>query len=412
MTYIRKQYHTLRERILEPRRFMQILAGPRQVGKTTLVGQVLDDISIPYTLEVADAVEPKDSDWIHRVWESARATMQIRKEQERLLVIDEVQKIDNWSEVVKREWDEDSRRSVNLKVVLLGSSRLLLKRGMTESLAGRFELIRLGHWSLQEMRDAFGVTLDQYIYFGGYPGPAGMIDNEKRWRKYIKDSLVAPAIEKDVIMTSNIYKPALMKQLFELGCGYSAEILSLTKLMGQLQDAGNVTTLAAYLDILDGCTLLTGLQKYAHDDARKRGSVPKYQVYNNALLTAYKGHSFLVDRTDTKLWGRWVESAIGTHILSMAEELDYKVYYWREPKRSKDESDKEVDFVIDNDGELTAIEVKSGRRGMNSGLPAFVEAFHPKRAFVVGTGGVSLEDFLNSDMETLLNHLFNGNIST
>ena len=403
MTYIRKQYHTLRERILEPRHFMQILAGPRQVGKTTLVGQVLNDISIPYTLEVADAVNPKDSDWIHRVWESARATMQIRKEQERLLVIDEVQKIDNWSEVVKREWDEDSRRRVNLKVVLLGSSRLLLKRGMTESLAGRFELIRLGHWSLQEMRDAFGVTLDQYIYFGGYPGPAGMIDKEKRWRKYIKDSLVAPAIEKDVIMTSNIYKPALMKQLFEVGCGYSAEILSLTKLMGQLQDAGNVTTLAAYLDILAECALLTGLQKYAHDDARKRGSVPKYQVYNNALLTAYKGHSFLADRTDTKLWGRWVESAVGTHILSMAEELDYKVYYWREPSRSKDESDKEVDFIIDNDGELTAIEVKSGHRGTNSGLPAFVETFHPKRAFIVGTGGVSLEDFLSCDIESLLN---------
>ncbi len=191
-----------------------------------------------------------------------------------------------------------------------------------------------------------------------------MIDNEKRWRKYIKDSLVAPAIEKDVIMTSNIYKPALMKQLFELGCGYSAEILSLTKLMGQLQDAGNVTTLAAYLDILDECALLTGLQKYGRDDARKRGSIPKYQVYNNALLTAYKGHSFLADRTDTKLWGRWVESAIGAHILSMAEELDYKVYYWREPSRSKDESDKEVDFIIDNDGELTAIEVKSGRRGI------------------------------------------------
>lgn len=401
MTYIRKQYKTLRERILEPRRFMQILAGPRQVGKSTLVGQVLDDISIPYTFVVADAVDPKDSDWISRVWESARATMQLRKEPEHLLVIDEVQKIDNWSEVVKREWDEDCRRRVNLKVVLLGSSRLLLKRGMTESLAGRFELIRLGHWSLQEMRDAFGVTLDQYIYFGGYPGPAGMIDNEKRWRKYIKDSLVAPAIEKDVIMTSNIYKPALMKQLFELGCGYSAEILSLTKLMGQLQDAGNVTTLAAYLDILDECALLSGLQKYANDDARKRGSVPKYQVYNNALLTAYKGHSFLADRTDAMLWGRWVESAIGAHILSMAEELDYKVYYWRESSRGNDESDKEVDFIIDNDGELIAIEVKSGRRGMNSGLPAFVEAFHPKRSFIVGTGGVSLEDFLSYDIESL-----------
>lgn len=402
MNYIRKQYHTLKARIQEPRRFMQVLAGPRQVGKSTLVGQVLQDVPIPYSVEVADAVDPKDSDWIRRVWEGARTTMTLRGEAERLLVIDEIQKIDNWSEVVKREWDEDTRKHVNLKVVLLGSSRLLLKRGLTESLAGRFELIRLGHWSYQEMHDAFGVTLDEYIYFGGYPGAAHMIGDEKRWRKYIKDSLVAPAIEKDVLMTSNIYKPALMKQLFELGCGYSAEILSLTKLMGQLQDAGNVTTLASYLEILDQCALLTGLQKYADDDARKRGSIPKYQVYNNALLTAYKGRSFLMDRTDTTLWGRWVESAVGAHLLGMAEETDYQVYYWREPARNKADKDKEVDFIIVNDGEVTAIEVKSGRRGMNSGLPVFVEAFHPKKSFVVGSGGVSLEDFLRCDIEVLL----------
>lgn len=402
MDYIRKQYHTLKARIQEPRRFMQVLAGPRQVGKSTLVGQVLQDISIPYSLEVADAVEPKDSDWIRRVWEGARTTMMLRGESERLLVIDEIQKIDNWSEMVKREWDEDTRKHVNLKVVLLGSSRLLLKRGLTESLAGRFELIRLGHWSYQEMHDAFGVTLDEYIYFGGYPGAAHMIGDEKRWRKYIKDSLVAPAIEKDVLMTSNIYKPALMKQLFELGCGYSAEILSLTKLMGQLQDAGNVTTLASYLEILDQCALLTGLQKYANDDARKRGSIPKYQVYNNALLTAYKGRSFQTDRTDTMSWGRWVESAVGTHLLSMAEEADYQVYYWRESAKGRGEKDMEVDFIIVNDGEVTAIEVKSGRRGMNSGLPFFREAFHPKKSFVVGSGGVSLEDFLRCDIEVLL----------
>ena len=402
MDYIRKQYHTLKARIQEPRRFMQVLAGPRQVGKSTLVGQVLQDISIPYSLEVADAVEPKDSDWIRRVWEGARTTMMLRGESERLLVIDEIQKIDNWSEMGKREWDEDTRKHVNLKVVLLGSSRLLLKRGLTESLAGRFELIRLGHWSYQEMHDAFGVTLDEYIYFGGYPGAAHMIGDEKRWRKYIKDSLVAPAIEKDVLMTSNIYKPALMKQLFELGCGYSAEILSLTKLMGQLQDAGNVTTLASYLEILDQCALLTGLQKYAIDDARKRGSIPKYQVYNNALLTAYKGRSFQTDRTDTMSWGRWVESAVGAHLLSMAEEADYQVYYWRESAKSKGEKDMEVDFIIVNDGEVTAIEVKSGRRGMNSGLPSFREAFHPKKSFVVGSGGVSLEDFLRCDIELLL----------
>lgn len=400
MEYIRKQFSTLKERILEPRKFMQVIAGPRQVGKSTLVGQVLDRITIPRSLEVADAIDPKDSDWIHRVWEGARMTMTIRGEQEHLLVIDEIQKIKNWSEVVKREWDSDTRNHVNLKVVLLGSSRLLLKKGLTESLAGRFELIRLGHWSLQEMQEAFDVTLDQFIYFGGYPGPAGMTGDEKRWRKYIKDSLVTPAINKDVIMTSNIYKPALMKQLFELGCSYSAEILSLTKLMGQLQDAGNVTTLASYLEILDQCALLTSLQKYAHDDARKRGSIPKYQVYNNALLTAYKGRSFLSDRTDTRIWGRWVESAVGAHLLSMAEELDYQVYYWREP--GKGNKDLEVDFVVVNDGEVTAIEVKSGRRGMNSGLPAFIEAYHPKKAFIVGTGGVSLEDFLKCDIEQLL----------
>lgn len=402
MEYIRKQFTTLKERILEPRKFMQVVAGPRQVGKSTLVAQVLEQVSITHIIEVADGVDPKDSDWIHRIWESARATMMIRGVEEYLLVIDEVQKIENWSEIVKREWDADTRNRLNLKVVLLGSSRLLLKKGLTESLAGRYELIRMPHWSLQEMRDAFGVTLDEYIYFGGYPGPAHMIKDERRWRKYIKDSLVAPAIEKDVIMTSNIYKPALMKQLFELGCSYSAEILSLTKLMGQLQDAGNVTTLASYLKILDECALLTALQKYANDEARKRGSLPKYQVYNNALLTAYKGHSFVTDRTDTKAWGRWVESAIGAHLLSMADELDYKVYYWREPSRNKDEKDKEVDFIIDNGGEVTAIEVKSGRRGMNAGLPDFVQAFKPKRSFVVGTGGINLDDFLGCEIETLL----------
>lgn len=374
---------------------MHVLAGPRQVGKSTLVRQVVQELTIPYSVEVADAVDPKDSDWIRRIWEGARTTMTLRGEQERLLVIDEIQKIDNWSEVVKREWDEDTRRHIQLKVVLLGSSRLLLKKGLTESLAGRFELIRLEHWSYLEMHEAFGMTLDQYIYFGGYPGAAPLVEDEKRWRKYIKDLLVAPSIEKDVLMTSTIYKPALMKQLFELGCSYSAEMLSLTKLMGQLQDAGNVTTLAAYLELLDQCTLLKGLQKYAHDDARKRNSIPKYQVYNNALLTAYKGCSFLTDRTDTKLWGRWVESAIGAHLIGSAEELDYQIFYWRE-------SSLEVDFILVNKGEVTAIEVKSGRRGMNSGLPTFAKTFHPHRSFVVGTGGVSIEDFLSSDLEALL----------
>ena len=395
MEYLRKQYNTLKERIEEPRKFIQVIAGPRQVGKSTLVSQVLRQIELAYMMEVADGVDSKDTDWIRRVWESARTTMQLRKEKVFLLVIDEIQKIDNWSDAVKREWDEDTRMGLKLKVVLLGSSRLLLKKGLTESLAGRYELIRLGHWSYVEMQEAFGFTLDEYIYFGGYPGPAHLIKDERRWKKYVKDSLVAPAIEKDVIMTSNIYKPALMKRLFELGCGYSAEILSLTKLIGQLQDAGNVTTLAGYLEILNQCSLLAALQKYAKDDARKYNSIPKYQVYNNALMTAYKGRTFEKDRIDPRVWGRWVESAVGAYLLSMAEELEYQLYYWRE-------GTDEVDFVIVNGGECIAIEVKSGRRGMNSGLPKFVKAFHPKRSFVVGTSGVSLEDFLKSDLEELI----------
>ena len=395
MEYVKNQYNTLKVRIEEPRKFIQVIAGPRQVGKTTLINQVLRQIGFAYAMEVADGVDAKDTDWIRRVWDSARTAMLFRKEKEYLLVIDEIQKIANWSEAVKKEWDEDTRKGVNLKVVLLGSSRLLLKKGLTESLAGRYELIRLGHWSYQEMQDAFGFTLDEYVYFGGYPGPAHLIRDERRWKKYVKDSLVAPAIEKDVIMTSNIYKPALMKRLFELGCGYSAEVLSLTKLIGQLQDAGNVTTLAGYLEILNQCSLLAALQKYARDDARKYNSIPKYQVYNNALMTAYKGRTFEKDRIDPKVWGRWVESAVGAYLLGMAGELGYQLYYWRE-------GDDEVDFIIANDGESIAIEVKSGRRGMNSGLPKFVKAFHPKHSFVVGTSGVPLEDFLSCDLDALI----------
>lgn len=395
MDFIRKGYSTLKSRIEEPRKFIQVIAGPRQVGKTTLVEQVLNSITIPYSSEVADSISPDDSDWIRRIWESARSAMSLRKESEWLLVIDEIQKIDNWSEAVKREWDADSRNRINIKVILLGSSRLLIRKGLTESLAGRFELIRLGHWSLHEMQEAFGVTLDEYVYFGGYPGPASYINDMRRWKKYIKDSLVRPSIEKDVILTSNIYKPALMKRLFELGCHYSGEILSLTKIMGRLQDAGNVTTLANYLDLLNECNLLTGLQKYAKDNARKYSSIPKYQVYNNALMTAFKGTSFEKDRLEPQTWGRWVESAVGTHLLSMADELEYKVYYWRE-------KDDEVDFVVVSEAGCIAIEVKSGRRGMNSGLPKFVKAFHPSRSFVVGSHGVMLEDFLNGDLESLI----------
>lgn len=393
--YVRQKYNEIVERIKEPRRFIQVLAGPRQVGKTTLVRQVLSNIDIPYVSENADLVDPTDTDWIRKVWQAVRMQMLLEGQKETILVIDEIQKLNNWSEAVKREWDNDTRNNINIKVVLLGSSRLLLKKGLTESLAGRFELIRIGHWSYQEMHDAFGWDVDKYIYYGGYPGAAAFVDNEKRWKRYVKDSLVAPSIEKDVLMTSNIYKPALMRQLFDIGCSYSGELLSLTKIVGQLQDAGNATTIAHYINILDECNLIAGLQKYAMDDARKYNSIPKFQVYNNALLTAFKGRSYKTDRIDTEAWGRWVESAIGAHLLSQAAELDYKLFYWRERA-------DEVDFIIKSQHKCIAIEVKSGRRGTNKGLPLFEKTFHPDLSFVVGTGGVDIETFLKSDVGRLL----------
>lgn len=394
MEYKRQQFAEVLERMNEPRRFIQVLAGPRQVGKSTLIDQALSECQFPHYLYNADGIDENDTDWIRRIWESVRTQMDTKQEKEAVLAIDEIHKIKRWSEIVKREWDADTRNHRQLKLFLLGSSRLMLRKGLTESLAGRFELIRLGHWTLQEMEDAFGWTLDEWIYFGGYPGSAGLIKDMRRWRKYIKESLVAPAIEKDVILTSNIYKPALMKQLFEVGCSYSAQLLSLTKVLGQLQDAGNVTTLSSYLDILNQCNLLAGLQKYANDEARRYQSVPKFQVYNNALLTAFQGTTCEKDRIDPQIWGRWVESAVGAYLLGGAEESGYNVYYWRE--RSN-----EVDYIIARQGETIALEVKSGRRGMNSGLPKFCDNFHPKRALVIGTDGIPFNDFFHIQIDNL-----------
>jgi len=391
----KKEYSILKDRLAEPRRFIQVISGPRQVGKSTMVKQVLNDTDIPHIFVTADGVSPQNQQWINEVWETARARKNFANLPEFLLVIDEVHKVNNWSEAIKKEWDWDTFHDINIKVVLLGSSRLLLKDGLTESLAGRFELIRMSHWTYEEMHEAFGLNLNQYIYFGGYPGSAQYIKDEKRWRSYIKDSIIAPAITQDILMTKTIYKPSLMQQLFFLGCTYSGEEMSLNKILGQLQDAGNVTTLANYLNILDETRLLKGMQKYARDNARKYNSVPKLMVYNTALLSALSNTKYEQVYTAPKTWGRWVESAVGSYLLAKADELDYKVYYWRD-------RDEEVDFIIDYYGKLTAIEVKSGRRTTNTGLQVFKDSFNPEHALVVGSDAFPLEEFLRIDLEKLL----------
>lgn len=392
--YKRRHFIELKSRLLENRNKIQVLSGPRQVGKSTLIKQVLKEIDLPYLLVSADDVSSDNSNWITETWNTARSMMKIKKHETFILVIDEIHKIKNWSEAVKKEWDADTYNDLELRVVILGSSRLLIKDGLTESLTGRYELIRMSHWSYDEMRDAFGFDLEQYIYFGGYPGGASLIKHERRWRQYMKDGIIAPAIEKDILLTKVVYKPQLMKQLFELGCTYSGEEISLTKLLGQLQDVGNVTTLANYMTTLDESRLLCGMQKYANDNARKYNSIPKMMVYNTALLSALSNSNFEKTYTTPNVWGRWVESAIGSYLLNKADELDYKLYYWRE-------NNNEVDFVLEQNKQCVAIEVKSGKRTTNNGITIFSNKFHPRHSFIVGSGGIPVEDFLTLDLGNL-----------
>lgn len=394
MEYKRPQFQLIAERINEPRGRLQVIVGPRQVGKSTLIGQVLEECQYAYESYSADDVPGASSNWLAQLWEAQRMKMMSRGESKRLLVVDEIQKIHNWSETVKAEWDRDTREKRELIVVLLGSSRMLIEKGLTESLAGRFELIRLTHWTYTEMQECFGWTLPQYVYYGGYPGAARYIHDEVRWRNYVKDSLIEPSISKDVLMDTKIMKPQLLRQLFEIGCSYSGELLSLTKVAAQLQDVGNVTTLAGYLHLLDECGLLCGLQKYAEDDARKYNSVPKFQVYNNALRNAYADEDFNEVIENPQTWGRYMESAIGAYLVSQAQICDYKVYYWR------DKAD-EVDYVLVRRKKKVAIEVKSGRRTINNGLPKFAEAYKPHKSLVVGSGGLSFEEFLTMDLNLL-----------
>jgi len=379
----------------EKRRFIQVITGPRQVGKSTLMKQVVNALGIPFVFYPADAVPATQLDWVSDCWEAARAKMRVQGLKELILVIDEIQKITGWSEVVKKEWDTDTFNDVNLKVILLGSSRVMLDKGLSDSLQGRFERIILSHWSFSEMRDAFGFTLDQYVYYGAYPGAAELIGDEDRWRDYITGSILDATINKDILVNEKIAKPALLRQAFELSAAYSGKELSLTKMIGQMQDAGNTTTITGYLNLLSQAGLVCGLNKYAVDLARKKNSVPKHQVYNNALKSIYCEKPFPEAVQDRPLWGRLFESAIGAHIMSYAYAGDYKVYYWRTNPGC------EVDYVLEKKGRVVAIEVKSNDSPGNKGLAQFKAQYQPYLALVVGEGGMQAEDFLSIDPMTL-----------
>jgi predicted AAA+ superfamily ATPase len=393
MSFTRSQASVLTRRLRETRRFIQAIAGPRQVGKTTLVRHVVEGLHIVARFASADEPTLRGRDWIEQQWEAARLEAGDAGKRGAVLVLDEVQKIPNWSETVKRLWDEDTHTKSSLKVVVLGSVPLLISRGLTESLAGRFELLHLGHWSYSEMRSAFGWNLEQYLYYGGYPGSAPLIRDERRWKRYVLDSLIETTISRDVLLLSRVDKPAMLRRLFELGCRYSGQILSYTKMLGQLQDAGNSTTLAHYLDLLAGAGMVSGLQKFAGEPVRQRGSSPKLQVFNTALMTAQSGYTLKEAASDHEYWGRVVESAVGAHLANAAAAGECEVFYWRD-------RGVEVDFVVRSGNSITAIEVKSGRSpNARSGLMAFGAAFKLQRKLLVGGDGIALEAFLSRPVQ-------------
>jgi hypothetical protein len=391
--FTRPYFKKLAERLAESRRFIQVVVGPRQVGKTTLVRQVVDALGMPVRYASADEPTLRGRDWIEQQWDAGRLTAREAGKQGAILVLDEIQKISGWSEVVKRLWDADSAEGRPLRVVMLGSAPLLIGRGLSESLAGRFEILRLPHWTFTEMREAFGWDVERYIFYGGYPGAAPLIGQPERWARYVVDSLIETTISRDVLLLTRVDKPALLRRLFELGCRYSGQVLSYTKMLGQLQERGNATTLAHYLELLSDAGMVTGLHKYAGDAARSRGSSPKLQVLNTALMTAVSGMTIVEMRADRAAWGRLVESAVGAHLANAQAIGDIRLFYWRE-------RNQEVDFVARKGRTVTAIEVKSGSaRDTTPGMQAFRASFRPNRVLLVGGDGIPVDEFLSRPIE-------------
>ncbi len=385
MSYRHPITRLLRRRLEEPRRFLQVILGPRQVGKTTAIQQTLSELKLPNHYASADLPAPPEPGWISHQWQMGRLKVQGRKPA--ILVLDELQKITQWSSEVKRLWDEDTRHGRSLRVVLLGSSSLLIQKGLTESLAGRFEVIRFPHWSWMECQAAFGWSLDQYVYFGGYPGSATLTRDEERWGIYIRDALIETAISKDILLLNRVEKPALLRQLFVLACEYGGQILSYQKILGQLSDAGNTTTLAHYQHLLESAFLLQGLPKWSGAAVRLRSSSPKWLPLNTALISALSKRSFKEWRQEPSSWGRLVEVVVGAHLVNAGRAHGMDVYYWREANR-------EVDFVLRRGKQLTAVEVKSGaKRAARSGLAEFCKRYRA-RALVIGEYGLGLQEFL------------------
>lgn len=392
--YQRPHFQKVIKRIEGPRYFMQVLAGPRQVGKSTLAHQVREAISFPSHYASTDGYALLGSEWIEHQWNIARdVAKKVPHNVGILLILDEIQKIPHWPEIVKKLWDEDSVTKLNLKVMLLGSATLLFQTGLGESLAGRFEVIPISHWSFKECREAFGWTLDQFIYFGGYPGATQLIEDEERWARYITDSIIETIISRDILLMTHIYKPALLRTVFELACHCTGRILSYQMMLGQLQDAGNLSILAHYLELLSDVGLVKGLQNFSKDRLRQRVSSPKLQVFNTALISAQSHLSFKKMKQNKEAWKNLIKCNIGAHILNSTLGTRIEVFYWKE-------GGNEIDFVIrKNETTLTITINDDDKKQQEGAIEVFSHLYHPQQNLFIGKDGIPVEKFLLTPLE-------------
>jgi predicted AAA+ superfamily ATPase len=375
----------LRFTSISPRR-LQIVIGPRQVGKTTAAKQAALKSGYPSHYASADEALPPGPEWIEAQWNAA-LRLGINSDAPVWLILDEIQKVRGWSEEMKRLWDTDTTRKI--QPLLLGSSALLLQKGLSESLAGRFFLHRCTHWAWPEMREAFGWDLDTWMLYGGYPGAANYINDPELWLRYINDSLIETTLSRDILQLETVAKPALLRHLFGLATHYPSQVLSFNKMLGQLVDAGNTTTLSHYLQLLGQAFLITGLSAYSGGEVRRRASSPKLIIQNNALVTAVNPRHLTTKNLDPAWRGRLVENAVGAALIQEHNTPSTSVHYWRD-------GSIEADFVISDGPNLIAIEVKSGRPDKVSGLTAFKKKYPKSSPRIIGSGGISLEDFFQN----------------
>jgi uncharacterized protein len=352
----------LNHNLVNSPQFLQVILGPRQVGKTTSVLLFLKSYQTTHHYVSADKVFGKGHEWLLENWQKARTDSA-------LLVIDEIQKIENWSEVVKKLWDEEKLRAKPIKCILLGSSSLDIQKGLTESLTGRFQLLRMHHWNAQESARGFDISFEDYLQIGGYPGSYAFSNDRKQWVDYIQHSVIETVIEKDILLNHTVKSPALFRQAFELLMSYPAQEISYTKLLGLLQGKGNTDLIKNYLRLYEGAFLVKALEKFSTNKLKVRSSSPKilplcpafyYAGIQAPYSSAERGHVF--------------EMVVGAQLVRTGAPL----YYWRE-------KNDEVDYVVKVGRKIYAIEVKSGKRERSTGLEAFQKKFPTSKCVIINT---------------------------